>query len=97
MHVFVHLCTVLGTALFDLHILLHFVNHSETSNKAFVITVQYSFAILRGLKALGVRDLSYRLAFLACSVESTNPRVCERIISFDWNIKRTCETKPMFS
>ncbi|XP_046846761.1 DNA replication licensing factor MCM6-like [Xenia sp. Carnegie-2017] len=27
-----------------------------------------------GLKALGVRDLSYRLAFLACSVESTNPR-----------------------
>ncbi|CAB4000087.1 zygotic DNA replication licensing factor mcm6-B-like, partial [Paramuricea clavata] len=29
---------------------------------------------IRGLKALGVRDLSYRLAFLACSVESTNPR-----------------------
>ncbi|MPC30622.1 DNA replication licensing factor MCM6 [Portunus trituberculatus] len=27
-----------------------------------------------GLKALGVRDLSYRLAFLACSVEPTNPK-----------------------
>ena len=30
---------------------------------------------VRGLKALGVRDLSYRLAFLACSVSSSNPRV----------------------
>ncbi|XP_068604556.1 DNA replication licensing factor MCM6 [Brachionichthys hirsutus] len=29
---------------------------------------------LRGLKALGVRELSYRLAFLACSVAPTNPR-----------------------
>ena len=29
----------------------------------------------RGLKALGVRDLTYRLAFLACSVQATNPRV----------------------
>jgi len=29
---------------------------------------------VRGLKALGVRDLSYRLAFLACSVTSTSPR-----------------------
>ncbi|CAI8051165.1 Zygotic DNA replication licensing factor mcm6-B, partial [Geodia barretti] len=28
-----------------------------------------------GLKALGVRDLTYRLAFLACSVASTNPRL----------------------
>ncbi|XP_019616569.1 PREDICTED: zygotic DNA replication licensing factor mcm6-B-like [Branchiostoma belcheri] len=27
-----------------------------------------------GLKALGVRELSYRLAFLACSVEATNPQ-----------------------
>ncbi|PFX32462.1 Zygotic DNA replication licensing factor mcm6-B [Stylophora pistillata] len=27
-----------------------------------------------GLKALGVRDLTYRLAFLACSVQATNPR-----------------------
>ncbi|XP_015772227.1 PREDICTED: DNA replication licensing factor MCM6-like [Acropora digitifera] len=29
---------------------------------------------VRGLKALGVRDLTYRLAFLACSVQATNPR-----------------------
>lgn len=32
---------------------------------------------LRGLKALGVRELSYRLAFLACNVAPTNPRVRE--------------------
>lgn len=30
---------------------------------------------VQGLKALGVRDLNYRLAFLACSVKSSNPRV----------------------
>lgn len=36
---------------------------------------------VRGLKALGVRELHYRMAFLACSVQSTNPRV-----SFDLNI-----------
>ncbi|XP_039292443.1 DNA replication licensing factor Mcm6-like [Nilaparvata lugens] len=29
---------------------------------------------IRGLKALGVRDLKYRMAFLACSVTPTNPR-----------------------
>ncbi|XP_063216814.1 DNA replication licensing factor Mcm6 [Bacillus rossius redtenbacheri] len=29
---------------------------------------------VRGLKALGVRELHYRLAFLACSVQATNPR-----------------------
>uniref|UniRef100_A0A8C4NCH2 DNA replication licensing factor MCM6 n=1 Tax=Eptatretus burgeri TaxID=7764 RepID=A0A8C4NCH2_EPTBU len=29
---------------------------------------------VRGLKALGVRDLNYRLAFLACYVAPTNPR-----------------------
>ncbi|XP_067854807.1 maternal DNA replication licensing factor mcm6-like [Heptranchias perlo] len=29
---------------------------------------------IQGLKALGVRDLSYRLAFLACYVAPTNPR-----------------------
>ncbi|GFG33417.1 hypothetical protein Cfor_10011 [Coptotermes formosanus] len=29
---------------------------------------------VRGLKALGVRELHYRMAFLACSVQSTNPR-----------------------
>ena len=30
---------------------------------------------VRGLKALGVRDLTYRLAFLACSVQQTRPGV----------------------
>ena len=30
---------------------------------------------VRGLKALGVRDLNYRLAFLACSVTQSNPMV----------------------
>lgn len=29
---------------------------------------------VRGLKALGVRDLTYKMAFLACTVSSTNPR-----------------------
>ncbi|MEE6489095.1 hypothetical protein FKM82_015484 [Ascaphus truei] len=29
---------------------------------------------VRGLRALGVRDLSYKLVFLACYVSSTNPR-----------------------
>ena len=32
---------------------------------------------VRGLKALGVRDLTYRLAFLACSVQQTQPGVRE--------------------
>lgn len=30
---------------------------------------------VRGLKALGVRDLTYKMAFLACTVSSGNPRV----------------------
>lgn len=30
---------------------------------------------IQGLKALGVRELSYRLAFLANNVAPTNPRV----------------------
>lgn len=30
---------------------------------------------VRGLKALGVRDLNYRMAFLACSVTATSLRV----------------------
>ncbi|XP_041371751.1 zygotic DNA replication licensing factor mcm6-like [Gigantopelta aegis] len=29
---------------------------------------------VRGLKALGVRDLTYKLAFLACTVSASNPR-----------------------
>ncbi|KAM4705093.1 maternal DNA replication licensing factor mcm6-like [Rhinophrynus dorsalis] len=34
----------------------------------------YNAEGVQGLKALGVRDLSYRLAFLACHVGATNPR-----------------------
>lgn len=30
---------------------------------------------IKGLKSLGVRDLNYRMAFLCCSVTSTNSRV----------------------
>lgn len=30
---------------------------------------------IRGLRALGVRELSYKLVFLACYVAPTNPRV----------------------
>ncbi len=31
---------------------------------------------LTGLKALGVRDLSYKLCFLACAVSPMDSRVC---------------------
>merc|ERR1711916_186572 len=34
-----------------------------------------------GLKSLGVRDLSYRLAFLACSVQPANTQTNKEIIS----------------
>ncbi|XP_066431255.1 DNA replication licensing factor MCM6 [Eleutherodactylus coqui] len=37
-------------------------------------TEGYEAEGVRGLRALGVRDLSYRLVFLACSVAPTNPR-----------------------
>ena len=30
---------------------------------------------LRGLKGLGVRDLTYKMAFMACTVVPSNPRV----------------------
>ncbi|CAG0910852.1 unnamed protein product, partial [Cyprideis torosa] len=30
---------------------------------------------VRGLKALGVRDLHYRTCFLACNISPTNPKV----------------------
>ena len=36
---------------------------------------------VRGLKALGVRDLTYRISFLACSVASTKPRFGGRDLS----------------
>lgn len=35
----------------------------------------YNSEGVSGLKALGVRDLNYRLSFLACSVQSTAPAV----------------------
>lgn len=35
----------------------------------------YNVEGIRGLKALGVRDLNYRIAFLACSVALSSPRV----------------------
>lgn len=41
---------------------------------------------VRGLKSLGVRDLNYKLAFLACSVTATSLRVSKIIIYF----KITC-------
>lgn len=35
----------------------------------------YNSEGVSGLKALGVRDLNYRLSFLACSVQSSAPGV----------------------
>ena len=35
----------------------------------------YAVEGVRGLKALGVRDLNYRIAFLACSVTSSESKV----------------------
>jgi hypothetical protein len=37
---------------------------------------------LKGLKALGVRDLSYRMAYLACSVLPCNRKVTVVLLSF---------------
>ncbi|KAM9720151.1 DNA replication licensing factor MCM6 [Menidia menidia] len=47
---------------------------SETSNRVPGGRQGFESEGLRGLKALGVRELSYRLAFLACNVAPTNPR-----------------------
>jgi len=38
-------------------------------------TEGYETEGIRGLRALGVRELSYKLVFLACYVAPTNPRV----------------------
>ncbi|KAG8550713.1 hypothetical protein GDO81_022541 [Engystomops pustulosus] len=46
---------------------------SETSSRVGG-TEGYEAEGVRGLRALGVRDLSYRLVFLACYVAPTNPR-----------------------
>jgi len=37
-------------------------------------------ASLRGLKSLGVRDQTYKIAFLASSIQPSNPTVCFIII-----------------
>uniref|UniRef100_A0A6Q2WVL8 DNA replication licensing factor MCM6 n=1 Tax=Esox lucius TaxID=8010 RepID=A0A6Q2WVL8_ESOLU len=47
---------------------------SETSNRFAGGKQGFEADGIQGLKALGVRDLSYRLAFLACYVAPTNPR-----------------------
>lgn len=39
---------------------------------------------VRGLKALGVRDLTYRLAFLACAVQQTQPGVSHTAYRQSW-------------
>uniref|UniRef100_A0AAY4AK41 DNA replication licensing factor MCM6 n=1 Tax=Denticeps clupeoides TaxID=299321 RepID=A0AAY4AK41_9TELE len=47
--------------------------HTETSSRT-AGTQGHENEGVRGLKALGVRELSYKLAFLACHVTPTNPR-----------------------
>jgi len=47
---------------------------AETSTRVGGGGQGYEAEGLRGLKALGVRELSYKLAFLACNVAPTNPR-----------------------
>lgn len=48
---------------------------SETSAKVSRGTDGYETEGVRGLKTLGVRDLTYKMAFLACTVTPTNSRV----------------------
>ena len=42
------------------------------TNAALFLVVVSSFS---GLKSLGVRDLTYRMVFMACSVTQTKPQV----------------------
>ncbi|XP_067108731.1 MCM6 minichromosome maintenance deficient 6, like [Osmerus mordax] len=57
----------------DVSVLAIAGTRSETSSR---VTGREGFQAegIQGLKALGVRDLSYKLAFLACYVAPTNPR-----------------------
>lgn len=48
---------------------------AETSAKVNQGTEGYETEGVRGLKTLGVRDLTYRLAFLACTVMPSSSRV----------------------
>ena len=41
---------------------------------------------VRGLKALGVRDLTYKMAFLACTVTPTTARSVSCPISFSFSV-----------
>lgn len=59
---------------------MHFFSlgvRSETSSRMAGGQQGFEAEGVRGLKALGVRELSYRLAFLACHVAPTNPRVSQ--------------------
>lgn len=49
--------------------------HAETSGKVNRGNEGYETEGVRGLKTLGVRDLTYRLAFLACTVTPSNSKV----------------------
>ncbi|KAM4623625.1 MCM6 minichromosome maintenance deficient 6, like [Polymixia lowei] len=68
-------CDFTGTLIVvpDVAALATAATRSETSSR---VTGKEGFEAdgIQGLKALGVRDLSYRLAFLACHVAPTNPR-----------------------
>ncbi|XP_041102563.1 MCM6 minichromosome maintenance deficient 6, like [Polyodon spathula] len=68
-------CDFTGTLIVvpDVFALLAGGARTETSSR---VTGPEGFQAdgVQGLKALGVRDLSYRLAFLACNVAPTNPR-----------------------
>ncbi|XP_046883685.1 MCM6 minichromosome maintenance deficient 6, like [Hypomesus transpacificus] len=68
-------CDFAGTLIVvpDVSVLAIAGTRSETSSR---VTGREGFQAegIQGLKALGVRDLSYKLAFLACYVAPTNPR-----------------------
>ena len=48
---------------------------AETGSKVSRGNDGYETEGVRGLKTLGVRDLTYRLAFLACTVTPNNSKV----------------------
>lgn len=64
---------VLGTAVLT-PILMAGVR-AETGSRVSGTLSRYETEGIRGLRALGVRELSYKLVFLACYVAPTNPRV----------------------
>ena len=61
---------------FNFYMSLFFVGGARAETSTRVKAGEgYDAEGVRGLKALGVRDLTYRLAFLACSVQQTKPGV----------------------